>query len=150
MCLYLSPLAVSSILASCEGGRSIGCASRAVSSSDASVSRISRAYSVSDDTILVRHGCSTSSKSARALSPSVSTVSRDASIRSGPFSNRTSSAFRRRLGGRPIGRSNASNEAGRFRRRRSLNRGGLVLHQAISPSACLSAACCKSCETSAI
>ena len=43
------------------------------------------------------------------------TSSNDFSTRSGPFSERTSSAFLRRLGGKPIGLSKASNAAGRLR-----------------------------------
>ena len=38
----------------------------------------------------------------------------EASILAGPSSRRTSSALRRRLGGRPIGRSRASRADGRF------------------------------------
>ncbi len=42
------------------------------------------------------------------------------SMRSGPLSSLTSSAFFTRLGGRPIGLSSASSAAGRFRRSRAL------------------------------
>jgi hypothetical protein len=50
----------------------------------------------------------------------ISTSSNDFSTRSGPFSERTSSAFLSRLGGKPIGLSNASNAAGRLRNCSSL------------------------------
>ncbi len=44
----------------------------------------------------------------------VSMSSNDFSTRSGPFSERTSSAFLSKLGGKPIGLSKASNAAGKF------------------------------------
>ena len=44
----------------------------------------------------------------------ISTSSNDFSTRSGPFSERTSSAFFSRLGGKPTGLSKASNAAGRL------------------------------------
>ena len=52
----------------------------------------------------------------------ISMSSSDFSTRSGPFSERTSSAFLSRLGGKPIGLSKASNAAGRLWDRRSLKR----------------------------
>ena len=49
---------------------------------------------------------------ARCANSSMS--SNDFSTRSGPFSERTSSAFLSKLGGKPIGLSKASNAAGRL------------------------------------
>ena len=105
ICLYLCALFVSSTLASCDGGRLMGYSLRVASSSDASVSRTSSAPSRIELSRLA----------------SISTSSSDASILSGPFSSRTSSAFLSRLGGKPIGRSSASREAGRLSFRNCLD-----------------------------
>lgn len=51
---------------------------------------------------------------AKSWWASLCTSSMEASILAGPSSRRTSSALRRRLGGRPIGRSRASRADGRF------------------------------------